>query len=209
MISVLVQFDLGVRQRVALQAKSLQREAPMQNEASEVLNKFSHGDIDAFETLFRQHQRVVYSWILRIVRNPSVADDLTVETFWRIHRAHARFDPARGFEGWARHIATHAALDWMRTRRPEREMTAELVDDRPSQPSADPAVSAEIRRKTVAAFERLPPKVRIAAVLAVVEEQPHKEVAEALGISVAAVKLRVFRALRLLRKDLEQQGIRP
>jgi DNA-directed RNA polymerase specialized sigma24 family protein len=43
----------------------------------------------------------------------------------------------------------------------------------------------------------------------VVEEQPHKEVAEALGISVAAVKLRVFRALRLLRKDLEQQGIRP
>jgi RNA polymerase sigma-70 factor (ECF subfamily) len=45
--------------------------------------------------------------------------------------------------------------------------------------------------------------------LAVIEERPHKEVAEALGISVAAVKLRAFRALRLLRKDLEQQGIRP
>jgi len=43
----------------------------------------------------------------------------------------------------------------------------------------------------------------------VVEEQPHKEVAEALGISIAAVKLRVFRALRLLRKDLQQQGITP
>jgi RNA polymerase sigma-70 factor (ECF subfamily) len=51
--------------------------------------------------------------------------------------------------------------------------------------------------------------LRIAAVLAVVEERPHKEVAEALGISVAAVKLRVFRALRLLRKDLQQQGITP
>jgi RNA polymerase sigma-70 factor (ECF subfamily) len=45
--------------------------------------------------------------------------------------------------------------------------------------------------------------------LAVVEERPYKEVAEALGISVAAVKLRVFRALRLLRKDLEQQGMKP
>ena len=59
------------------------------------------------------------------------------------------------------------------------------------------------------AFTRLPPKLRVAAMLAVVEELPHKEVAEALGISVAAVKLRVFRALRLLRKDLQQQGITP
>jgi DNA-directed RNA polymerase specialized sigma24 family protein len=55
----------------------------------------------------------------------------------------------------------------------------------------------------------LPPKLRIAAVLSVVEELPGMEVAEALGISVAAVKLRVFRALRLLRKDLQQQGIAP
>jgi len=70
-------------------------------------------------------------------------------------------------------------------------------------------VTAEIRRKTAQAFGRLPPKLRIAATLAVVEELPHKEVAEALGVSVAAVKLRVFRALRMLRKDLEQQGIKP
>ena len=48
-----------------------------------------------------------------------------------------------------------------------------------------------------------------AATLAVIEEQPHKEVAAALGISVVAVKLRVFRALRLLRTDLERQSITP
>ena len=59
------------------------------------------------------------------------------------------------------------------------------------------------------AFGRLPPKLRVAATLAVIEERPYKEVAEAIGISVAAVKLRVFRALRLLRKDLEHQGITP
>src|SRR5579863_7940590 len=84
------------------------------------------GDLDAFEALFRQHQRAVYGWILRIVRNPAAAEDLTVETFWRIHRAHARFDPARGFEGWARRIATHAALDWLRTNKAECELPAEL-----------------------------------------------------------------------------------
>jgi RNA polymerase sigma-70 factor (ECF subfamily) len=74
---------------------------------------------------------------------------------------------------------------------------------------ADPGVTAEIRSKTAQAFARLPPRLRVAAVLSVVEDRPHKEVAEALGISVTAVKLRVFRALRLLRRDLERQGIKP
>jgi RNA polymerase sigma-70 factor (ECF subfamily) len=181
----------------------------MRNESSDVLDQFRRGDLDAFETLFRQHQREVHGWILRIVRNPSTAEDLTVETFWRIYQAHARFETSYGFEGWARRIATHVALDWMRSRRVENELTTEPLLDPAASTIADPAVSAEIRQKTVQAFERLPPKLRIAAVLAVVEEKPQKDVAEALGISVSAVKLRVFRALRLLRKDLEQQGIRP
>jgi RNA polymerase sigma factor (sigma-70 family) len=180
-----------------------------EQELRQHLLAFQRGDMDAFEMLFHQHQRAVYTWILRIVRNRATAEDLTVETFWRIHRAHARFDPSRGFEAWARRIATHTALDWMRSRRVEAELTAELIDDPPARTVSDAAISAEIRDKTARAFQRLPPKLRIAAVLAVVEEQPHKDVAEALGISVAAVKLRVFRALRLLRKDLEQQGIRP
>jgi len=171
----------------------------------DLLNRFRQGDVDAFEDLFRLHQRAVYGWILRIVRNPAEAEDLTVETFWRIYRAHARFEPGRGFEPWARRIAANAALDWLRARRPEEE----LAPDAAAPAAADPGVSAEIRRKTAQAFNRLPPRLRIAAVLAVVEEQPQKEVAEALGISVAAVKLRVFRALRMLRKDLERQGITP
>jgi RNA polymerase sigma factor CnrH len=184
----------------------------MQNELSNVpeyLEAFRHGSPEsfeaAFETLFRQHQRAVYGWILRIVRNHAVAEDLTVETFWRIHRAHARFDPSRGFEGWARRIATNAALDWLRTRRADIELPADL----PSPTTTNPAILEEIRSKTALAFERLPPKLRITAVLAVVEELPQKDVAEALGISVAAVKLRVFRALRLLRRDLQRQGITP
>jgi RNA polymerase sigma-70 factor (ECF subfamily) len=180
-------------------------ERTMQTEASDVLKEFRQGNVDAFETLFRLHQRAVYGWVLRIVRNPAAAEDLTLETFWRIYRAHARFEPAHGFEGWARRIATHAALDWLRTVRREDELPADIA----AADIADPAELAEIRQKTALAFERLPPKLRIAAVLAVVEQEPHKIVAEALGISVAAVKLRVFRALRLLRKDLERQGIRP
>ncbi len=173
------------------------------------LDRFRLGDLDAFESLFREHQRSVYGWILRIVRDPAAAEDLTVETFWRIHRAHGDFDPARPFEPWARRIATRAALDWLRARRPESELTDQDVADLPSKSAPDPGIAAEIRLKAAQAFARLPSGLRVAALLALVEEQPHKDVAAALGISVGAVKLRVFRAIRLLRKDLLEQGITP
>ena len=171
----------------------------------ELLRQFCHGDTEAFEWLFRQHQGQVYGWILRIVRNPASAEDLTIETFWRIHRAHARFDPERSFGAWARRIATNAALDHLKTARAEYELPGEIGS--PLMP--DPGISEELRHKTAHAFGRLPPKLRVAATLALVEELPYKEIAESLGISVGAVKLRVFRALRLLRKELRRQGIEP
>ncbi len=79
---------------------------------------FGQGDVDAFESLFRLHQRAVYGWILRIVRNPTAAEELVIETFWRIYRARGRFDAARDFAPWARRIATRVALDWLRAQRP-------------------------------------------------------------------------------------------
>jgi RNA polymerase sigma-70 factor (ECF subfamily) len=174
-----------------------------------VSHRFRLGDLDAFETLFREHQRPVYGWILRIVRNAAAAEDLTVETFWRIHRAHDRFQPELPFGPWARRIATRVALDWLRAQRPEVELTVEMSSALPGASASNPGIAAEIRCKTALAFARLPPSLRAAAILAVVEEQPHKEIAAALGITVGAVKLRVFRALRLLRKDLDKQGITP
>ena len=164
---------------------------------------------EAFESLFRRHQRSVYGWILRIVRNPGVAEDLTIETFFRIHLAMNRFDADRGFEPWARRIATRIAIDWLRVRRPEINLPDEYFTGMSAQAPADPAIAAEIRCKVAQAFGRLPPKLSAAAALAVVEGLAHKEIAAALGISVPAVKLRVFRALRILRNDLRRQGITP
>jgi RNA polymerase sigma-70 factor (ECF subfamily) len=196
----------------------------MQDDGSSVLNndsggpddrssslgwRFQQGDVDAFETLFRLHQRAVFGWALRIVRDRGAAEDVTIEAFWRMHRSHARFDPARGFEPWARRIATHAALDWLRRQKPETLVPAEMLESTPAPSTGDAAVSEEIRRKISEAFARLPASLRVAAILAVVEDLSQKEVAEALGITVAAVKLRVFRALRLLRKDLNKMGIKP
>jgi RNA polymerase sigma-70 factor, ECF subfamily len=182
---------------------------------SDLLRQFARGDLDAFETLFRRHQVDVYRWILAIVRDPALAEDLTVETFWRIHRAHGRFDAARSFEAWARRIATNAALDHFKsashtfTRNTEAWDTNDPLQDLPQPPLPDPGITQEIRMKTAQAFRQLPPKLRIAATLALIEEQPYQEIAAALGISVGAVKLRVFRASRLLRQELIRQGIKP
>lgn len=181
----------------------------MLERSEHVLDRFRQGDGDAFETLFHEHQRTVFRWIVRIVRDRGAAEDLTVETFWRISRAHARFDSTRDFEPWARRIATRTALDWLRVRRPEVELSFQDTAGLPGFAEGDPGVAAEIRCKTAEAFARLPVRLRVAAVLSVIEEQTHKEIAAALGISVTAVKLRVFRALRSLRKDLERQGIKP
>jgi RNA polymerase sigma factor (sigma-70 family) len=178
---------------------------PVLEERSDVLRRFCHGDLDAFEVLFRRHQSEVYGWIVRIVRDPATAEDLTVEAFWRIYCIHARFDPARNFEPWARRIATNAALDYLKTVRPE----IGLPEDLASPTLLDPSISEELRRKTACAFSLLPPKLQVAAKLALIEEQPYKEIAEALDISTGAVKVRVFRALRLLRKELKRQGVEP
>lgn len=166
-------------------------------------------DEAGFEALFQQYQRSVYGWILRMLRNSAVAEDLTIETFWRIYRARSQFDGSREFGPWARRIASRVALDWLRSRRPETAVAEDFLEELPAAHTGDPGIAAEIREKVAGAMQRLPPKLRATALLSIIEERPHKEVADALGISVTAVKLRVFRALRLLRKDLKEQGITP
>jgi len=168
----------------------------------ELLERFARGDLEAFEALFRQFQGLVFSWVVRIVRDRGVAEDLTVEAFWRIHKAHARFDPQRGFEPWARRIATNAALDHLRTVRPEAALDPERLP-------APPVKSQEISPAVRNAFNELPAKLRVVATLALIEELPYAEIADALGISVPAVKMREFRAVRLLRKNLKRMGIEP
>lgn len=173
------------------------------------LEQFTRGDIGAFESLFREYQSDVYGWIVRIVRDPGAAEDLTLETFWRIFRAHARFDPHRPFGAWARRIATNLAIEYLSRRRPEKPLDERLPLPAAISPAGEPAVAADIRANVMAAFGELPAKLRVAATLAMLEETPYAEIAAALGISINGVKSRVFRAARLLRKSLEKRGVCP
>ena len=170
----------------------------------DLLRRFTLGEIDAFEALVRQFQGEIYAWTVRIVRDPGTAEDLTVETLWRIYRARHQFRPDGNFGAWARRIATNLAIDHLRSKRPEQSLELEPAGS--TQP--DCLVERETREKIQQAFRQLPPKLQAAATLALIEERRYEEIAEALGTSVGAVKLRVFRAVRILRKRLSRVGIK-
>lgn len=170
----------------------------------ELLERFARGDLDAFESLFRQYQSLVFGWVLRIVRNRASAEELTLETFWRMYRARARFDVSRGnCAGWLRRIATNVALDYLRSAKVE----VALAEDPPDRSKPDAVEQSEMRDAIARAVGRLSPRLRAAVLLALVEQEPYEDIAEALGISVNAVKVRVFRGVRILRKELEKTGV--
>jgi RNA polymerase sigma-70 factor (ECF subfamily) len=170
----------------------------------DLLDRFARGDLDAFEQLFRQFHREVYGWLVRLTRDPAAAEDLTVEVFWRVYRAHARFDATRSFGAWARRIASNAALDHLR--RAARERAA---SDMPAAHTPDSTARHDLSLRVERAFLTLSPKLRIVAELAFIEEWPQEEIATALGLSPSAVKARAFRAMKDLKKALQREGVEP
>jgi RNA polymerase sigma factor (sigma-70 family) len=169
----------------------------------ELLERFARGDRDAFEALFRQHQREVFAWCMRIVRERAAAEDVTAEAFWKMYRAHGRFDPSRSFGAWARRIATNLALDHLRKTRRETPLGREPA----AEANENPGEQREQRKHITAAFGRLSPKLRLVATLSLIEDVPHSEIAASLGITEATVRVRRFRATKILRTELKKSGV--
>jgi RNA polymerase sigma-70 factor (ECF subfamily) len=174
----------------------------MSNEPDEaLLLRFVHGDRAAFETLFRRFEHDVHRWIVRIVRDASTAEDGVIEAFWRCYRSRARFDPSRSFGGWMRRIATHVAIDLLNAARRHGSIAIDETAEAPCMDNAD--TDAIVR-----AFDSLPTKLRVVATLALIEERPLAEIAEALGVPIGTVKSRLFRATHELRKELERLEVK-
>jgi RNA polymerase sigma-70 factor, ECF subfamily len=169
----------------------------------ELLERFVRGDEDAFEAVFRLFERDVYRWVLRIVRDPVAAEDAVVDAFWRAYRARAHFDASRSFGAWMRRIATNAALDQLRAIRRHAVLPWRAWPTRPAAPASE-----GLRESVQIALARLPAKLRVVAVLVLLEERPHAEIAEALDIPIGTVKSRLFRATRALRVELDRLGVR-
>lgn len=164
-----------------------------------LVDRARRGDVAAFETLVRGHHRRMYAVAFRIVRNATDAEDATQDAFVRAWRALPNYRGDAKFSTWLYRITTNVALNKV-TRR--REHASDEIPERVST-AADPArrvTDAERLDIVLAALDTLTPEQRATYLLRDVEGLAYEDIAEALGISLSAVKSRLFRA----RQDLAQ-----
>lgn len=160
------------------------------------------GDRQAFAPLVARYQRAVFNLCLRYTGQRQDAEDLTQEAFLRAFRALGRYDARRPFSTWLFAIAANACRDWSR-RQAARPRTAELDDSVPS--NIDPAQAAERREaveRVAAALQELPADERLLVLLVHHQGFSLREAADVVGLSAAAVTIRLFRARRKLRQRL-------
>ena len=96
-------------------------------------------------------------------------------------------------------------INGLKNLRPEERLSTEAL----SSIEVDSDLQRHIRKQTERAFRQLPARFQAVAIMALVDERPYEEISQALGISMGAVKTRVFRAVRLLRAKLKQLGVEP
>ena len=170
------------------------------------------GDQKAFEELVRQTHVATYTLAYRLTGNEEDARDVVQETYLRAWKAIRRFRGDAQFSTWLYRITANTASSMTQKRSRNRadsldDQGSEVVDDRTfANPEASSEASALHQRLSEAVAE-LPPKLRTIVVLKDVYDLPHEAIAEELGISVAAAKVRLHRARKRLRDVLfEERG---
>lgn len=152
------------------------------------------GDVAAFERLVRAMQGPVWRYVVHLVGDHSLAEDVSQEVFLRVHRKlHTLRDPER-FVPWLLATARNAAFDASRYR---KRRPVELVGDRDvwsSRDAQDPHISLEVWD----ALARLDDQLRESVVLVGMIGLTYHEAADAIGVPEGTVKSRTFRARKLL-----------
>ncbi|OGL00288.1 MAG: hypothetical protein A3E31_15035 [Candidatus Rokubacteria bacterium RIFCSPHIGHO2_12_FULL_73_22] len=159
-------------------------------------------------------QRVYDEFHVRIRRylvrlgGPGDADDLTQETFARVSQALAGFRGEAALSTWIYRIATNVALD--RARSPRFQLQAHTAEPEAlAALGTMPVIEQDIASREMSAcvrdyVDQLPADSRTVVILSELEELPDREIAEILGISLEAAKIRLHRARARLRQLLEQ-----
>ena len=181
----------------------------MQATSDEVLiGRIASGDRLAMQVLFARHHVRVYRFVLRLVRDESVAEDLISEVFLDVWRQADRFEGRSAVTTWLLSIARFKALSALR-RRPDEELdeeTAGAIED----PSDDPEVALEKKDKGAIirkCLTGLSAEHREIIDLVYYHEKSVEEVAEIVGIPENTVKTRMFYARKKLAELLKAAGI--
>lgn len=167
------------------------------------------GDVSAFDELFRRYAPMLLRVIGRQMRSPDDARDLVQQTFLQLHRARHDFDPSARVRPWLFTIALNLKREHFRRvlRRPEAPLELDGRSD-PRVPPHDPTRS-EVAQAVRSAIDGLPPDRREVILLHWFEGLSFPEIAELVGASVSAVKVRAHRGYVALRKELEPPSGNP
>jgi RNA polymerase sigma-70 factor, ECF subfamily len=169
------------------------------------------GNRRAFEPLVRRHERRVFRVALAVLGNVEDAEDTMQDTFVKAFRHLDQFRRESRFTTWLTRIAVNTAIQKRQARKGSVSLDespgteSQLPPGRFEPWTADPEKlygKQEVRRLVEAAIQILPPIYREALVLRDVEEMSAVEAAEALRITVPALKSRLLRARLLLRQSL-------
>ena len=215
--SAAAQFDAaqhasvrGVRLAATPGADVVLDDAPLVELSDEQLfQRYTQGDGDGFRVLVERYQPRIQGFLRKRLNDEERVEDLTQDTFLRIHRARDSYDPSRKFSTWIHTIANNLLKNEFRNRSRRRETTfSELrpevsssgAPSRPVEFAASghsperEAYRRELREAIDTAIERMDEHHRIPFVMREVEDRTYEEIAEEIGIPVGTVKSRLNRA---------------
>jgi len=173
--------------------------APETSSDEMLIRRIAEGDQLAMRTLFGRHRVPLYRWLLRLVGDEALAEDLLSDVFLDVWRQAAAFEARSSVSTWLLAIARHKALS-ARRRRPDAELDEKIASS-VADPADDPEVAlqkrtrADLLRRSLA---RLSPEHREVIDLVYFHGKSVNEVAEIVGIAAATVKTRMFYARKKL-----------
>ena len=152
------------------------------------------------ETIYAQFSSKVMGYIHARVRNRADAEDLCADVFEKVQRKLADFDPSKAsVSTWVFTITRNTLIDHYRRVRPQEELDENLSDDSEID---EGLLQNESLEELAAALRSMPEELRDLIVLRYYDNRPLTEVAEMMGLSYGAVKLRHQKALAMLKRAL-------
>lgn len=154
-----------------------------------------------FETLVREHQRMVYSIAYHFLQDRTAAEEVAQDVFMELHKHFTGIESNEHALNWLRRVACHRSIDFARRLPKARQVDWNSVPE-PMQPAfasaSDPLLSGKLRELVAS----LPYKMRMAVILRYQEEAEPEEISKAMGMPVNTVKSHLHRALVMLRSKL-------
>src|ERR687886_66160 len=171
---------------------------------NDLVERTRAGDVRSYEELVRRYERLVGRVISPYAGREAAVEDLVQETFLRAYDRLSTFNPEYRFKTWLLAIANNLGIDTLRRRREVVEFNPEVHATSTRGPEAL-AVEADRARSIQDSVLALPETYSVPLVLRYAEGLTYAEIAEIIGISIPALKSRLFRARNMLAQRLEEK----